>query len=81
MAQPLYISECGRISGRTWLRVVGHGLTGADIPKTVTVVGAERSMNGTFNISRITAPDHIEYRQPGLYDIVGVLTGGAVGIN
>jgi hypothetical protein len=79
MANPLYIAQCGRISGRTWLRIVGHGLTGADALRQVTVLGAERSMNGTFTISKVTAPDHIEFLQPGLYDIAPI-AGGAVSV-
>jgi hypothetical protein len=83
MAAPLYIAQCGRLSGRSWLRVVGHGLTAGDAAsKSVQVVGvSEQTMNGTFRLSKVIPPDHLEYLQPGLHDIVGGLAGGAVGIS
>jgi hypothetical protein len=59
---------------------VGHGLTSGDSGRFVTVVGVpEQSMNGTYKLSKIIPPDHIEYPQPGLPD-VQPLVGGAVGI-
>jgi len=79
---PLYISQCTRRSGVTVLVVVGHGLTGADVGRRLTVVGvSHQNANGEFAISAVRGTDTIEYPQPGLADIPSGLTGGAVGIN
>jgi len=80
MANPLYVAQCGRLNGRTWMRIDGHGFLTSDAGKSITVIGvAERTMNGTFKISKFTPPDHLEYLQPGLHDVQPI-GGGAVAI-
>jgi len=79
MATPLYIAQIHRLNGVTTLTVVGHGLTVADQNRNMTIVGAsDPTVNGTFKIKRIVAPDTIQFDQPNLPSIPSGLVGGAV---
>ena len=81
MSNPLYISDCVRKDGVTFLVVEGHELTEADHGRTLYVTGvSDRSVNGTFRISRIVPPSTIEFLQPGAVDIPAGIRGGAVSI-
>ena len=81
MSNPLYISDCVRKDGVTFLVVEGHELTEADQDRTLYVTGvSDRSVNGTHRISRVVPPSTIEFLQPGQVDIPAGIRGGAVAI-
>lgn len=82
MAIPLYIKECFRRSGETFLTVAGHGLTAADEGKSIAVTGvAVADVNVTAaRITKIIPPDTIRFKQPGKDDIPVGISGGACAI-
>jgi hypothetical protein len=80
MDNPLYIVECVRKNGVTYLSVEGHGLTEADEGRALRVAGADRTVNGDYVISKIVPPDAIQFLQPDMLDIPAGKTGGAVAI-
>jgi hypothetical protein len=76
---PLYIAEAIRINEVTTLKVVGHGLTSGNVGNAITVTGAGHySLNGKFTISRVVAPDLLQYNQVGAAPLLAGLAGGAV---
>lgn len=80
MANPLYVAQCGRLNGRTWMRIDGHGFVAGDAGRIIVVLGVtERTINGTFKISKVVPPDHLEYPQPGLHDVQPI-AGGAISV-
>lgn len=81
-ATPLYIAQAVRRSGVIHMTVAGHGLTGSDKGRTITVTGApEPTLNGVFVIDQVTVPDTIRYKQStALHDIAPGLAGGAVAV-
>jgi hypothetical protein len=76
---PLYIAEAIRLNEVTTLKVVGHGLTAGNVGNAIKVTGAGHpSLNGQFTISRVVAPDMLQYSQPGQSPLPAGLAGGAV---
>jgi hypothetical protein len=81
MAVPLYVAGCSRKGGKTYLTVVGHGLTSANNGNKLTVMGcSDKSVNVTTVIDHVVVPDTIVFLQPGLLDIPAELVGGACAI-
>jgi len=79
MKNPLYITECVRKDGVTYLTVLGNELTEADEGGTVKVMGVQNeTVNGEFPILKIIPPDTIRFLQPNQLDIPAGIRGGAI---
>ena len=81
MAVPLYIAGYSRKNGKTYLTVVGHGLTSANNGNKLTIIGcSDPSVNVTTTIDHVILPDTIVFNQSNLFDIPVEKVGGACAI-
>lgn len=78
---PLFISGIMRYGGKTTVRVVGHGFTGAHVGQALRITNApDASYNGTFVISAVPDANTIQFLQPTQNDIHTELAGGAISV-
>jgi hypothetical protein len=79
---PLFIAGIMRYAGKTTVRIMGHGFTGAHVGQPLRIINApDPSYNGTnFTISAVPDANTIQFLQPTQNDIHVEMSGGAVSI-